>query len=259
MTSATSLDSVVAGVARALPVDQVRALAAFLDSQPGATNANCDAMRALIPTAGFATQTGILAKTWQAEPTVPGLAIALALRATAIAAERARNEQRVSTVWTGPTSAELPLRQTLGVLIQVIRAARERLLIVSFAAYKIADVVEALHEAASRGVAIAVVVDEQTDAGKAFAKLSTDASLYCWPDAGKLLANGAKIRMHVKAAVADDHTALVGSANLTGQALSENMELGLLVEGGDTPRRLDAHFRRLITDEVLVPIESGAS
>ena len=61
--------------------------------------------------------------------------------------------------------------------------------------------------------------------------------------------------MHVKAAVADDHTALVGSANLTGQALNENMELGLLVEGGEIPRRLDAHFRSLIASEILVSVE----
>lgn len=252
--SGPSLDTVIASVARVLPSDQVQALAVFLDEQQGATKSNCEAMRALIPTAGFATQSAMLGKAWLTDPTVPGAALALALRATALAAERARHEQRVSTVWTGPTSSELPLRQTLGVLIQVIRAAKERLLIVSFAAYKIADVVDALHEAATRGVTIAVVVDEQTDASKAFARLGADASLYCWPDAGKVLPNGAKVRMHVKAAVADDHTALVGSANLTGQALSENMELGLLVEGGDTPRRLDAHFRRLIAEEVLVSL-----
>jgi hypothetical protein len=32
------------------------------------------------------------------------------------------------------------------------------------------------------------------------------------------------------------------------------MELGLLVEGGEVPRRLDAHFRSLIAAEVLVPV-----
>jgi phosphatidylserine/phosphatidylglycerophosphate/cardiolipin synthase-like enzyme len=180
--------------------------------------------------------------------------VALALRSTSAAVARARREQRVSTVWTGPTSPALPLRQTMGVLIQVVRAARERLLIVSFAAYKIPAVVAELHLAAEKGVAIVVVVDEATDAGKAFKTLGVDASLYRWPLAGTVAPGGAKVRMHVKAAVADDHTALVGSANLTGQALSQNMELGILVEGGEVPRQLDRHFRKLASSETLVLI-----
>lgn len=252
------LDAAIVSVAAALPPDQVDMLANFLDQHDAANQATCLTMRTLVPTSGFATQAGLLGKAWLSQPTVPGTSLALALRACSLTADRARHSQRVTTVWTGPTSAELPLRQTLGVLLQVIRSARERLVIVSFAAYKIADVVTALHEAAGNGVTIAVIVDDQTDASKAFANLGTDASIYCWPEAGKVLPNGAKVRMHVKAAVADDHTALVGSANLTGQALSENMELGLLVEGGDTPRRLDAHFRRLIATEVLVPLNSSS-
>ena len=72
--------------------------------------------------------------------------------------------------------------------------------------------------------------------------------------AGVALPNAGTVRMHVKAAVADDHTALVGSANLTGQALTHNMELGLLVEGGEVPRQLDAHFRSLIASKVLVSV-----
>ncbi|MFN8105307.1 MAG: phospholipase D-like domain-containing protein [Acidimicrobiia bacterium] len=41
--------------------------------------------------------------------------------------------------------------------------------------------------------------------------------------------------LHAKCAVADDHTALVTSANLTGAGLEHNMELGLLVRGGGVP------------------------
>jgi phosphatidylserine/phosphatidylglycerophosphate/cardiolipin synthase-like enzyme len=141
------------------------------------------------------------------------------------------------------------------VLLQVVKASRERLVVVSFAAYKVAKVVEAMLAASEHGVKITVVIDEGTDAANAFSALAGVAELYCWPAAGTVLPNGATVRMHVKAAVADDHTALVGSANLTGQALNENMELGLLVEGGEIPRRLDAHFRSLIASEILVSIE----
>ena len=59
--------------------------------------------------------------------------------------------------------------------------------------------------------------------------------------------------MHAKAAIADDSVALVTSANLTDRAVSANLELGVLIRGGDVPRRLAAHFRELITAEVLAP------
>ncbi len=60
--------------------------------------------------------------------------------------------------------------------------------------------------------------------------------------------------MHAKAAIADEHTALVTSGNLTGHALTANMELGVLVRGGPVPRRLARHFRQLMMDGVLVAV-----
>lgn len=249
------LDQVIAEVARTLPLDQVEAVASFLDTHAAPTEANLTRLRQLVPNAGFATQAGALGRAWSQGTDVNGATVALALRATALAVERARDEERIETVWTGPTTKAIPLRQTLGALLQVVKASRDRLVVVSFAAYKVAQVVEAMLAAAERGVKIAVVIDEGTDAGKAFTALKGVADLYCWPVAGTVLPNGGTVRMHVKAAVADDHTALVGSANLTGQALSQNMELGLLVEGGEIPRRLDAHFRSLIASAVLVPVD----
>jgi phosphatidylserine/phosphatidylglycerophosphate/cardiolipin synthase-like enzyme len=246
---------VVAEVARTLPLEQVEVVASFLDAWDEPTGAALGQLHKLVPNPGFATQADALGRSWSETIGVSGGAVALALRATALAVERARNEERIETVWTGPTTKAVPLRQTLGVLLQVVKASRERLVVVSFAAYKVAKVVEAMLAASEHGVKIAVVIDEGTDAANAFTALTGVAELYCWPAAGTVLPNGATVRMHVKAAVADDHTALVGSANLTGQALSENMELGLLVEGGEVPRQLDAHFRSLIASEILVLVE----
>ena len=59
----------------------------------------------------------------------------------------------------------------------------------------------------------------------------------------------------MKAAIADEHAALVTSANLTGAALDENMELGLLVRGGAVPRRLSRHFMTLIDEGVLTLVD----
>lgn len=250
-----SLDAVIAEVARVLPSDQVELLAAYVDIHPESTASVRAGMTTLVPTAGFAGQAGLLGEAWSRTDGVAGTAVAMALRSTTRAVERARQEQQIQTVWTGPTSKAVPLRQTMGVLVEVIKAAEHRLVVVSFAAYRVANVVEALHQAADRGVEIVVVVDEATDAGKAFTTLAGAAQLFRWPEAGTTLPSGGVVRMHVKAAIADDHTVLIGSANLTGQALSQNMELGLLVEGGEVPRRLDAHFRELIAGDVLVPVD----
>jgi hypothetical protein len=55
-----------------------------------------------------------------------------------------------------------------------------------------------------------------------------------------------------RAAIADEHTALVTSANLTGAAQDHNMELGVHINGGPIPRRLARHYRALMASGVLV-------
>ena len=54
--------------------------------------------------------------------------------------------------------------------------------------------------------------------------------------------------------MADEATVLVSSANLTEYALNLNMELGLLIRGGDLPGRVVGHLRRLVREGVLVPV-----
>lgn len=40
--------------------------------------------------------------------------------------------------------------------------------------------------------------------------------------------------------------------------MTDNMELGLVVRGGDVPRRIADHFGTLMSDGVLCPIERSA-
>lgn len=54
--------------------------------------------------------------------------------------------------------------------------------------------------------------------------------------------------------MADEHTALVSSANLTGHALTENMELGVKLVGGSAPRDLAAHFLALMKSGLLTRV-----
>ena len=57
--------------------------------------------------------------------------------------------------------------------------------------------------------------------------------------------------LHVKCAVADGEWLLLSSANLTQQAFTINMELGMLVRGGTTPSRVEQQFERLIQSDLL--------
>ena len=57
--------------------------------------------------------------------------------------------------------------------------------------------------------------------------------------------------LHVKCAVADGEWLFLSSANLTQQAFTINMELGMLVRGGTMPRRVEKQFERLIQLKTL--------
>jgi len=50
----------------------------------------------------------------------------------------------------------------------------------------------------------------------------------------------------VKCAVADGEWLFLSSANLTQQAFTINMELGILVRGGTMPMRVEQQFEELI-------------
>jgi phosphatidylserine/phosphatidylglycerophosphate/cardiolipin synthase-like enzyme len=71
--------------------------------------------------------------------------------------------------------------------------------------------------------------------------------MYTWPaEKRPTTGKGARASLHAKCAVADGERLLVSSANLTEFALTVNIELGLLVEGDDTPRRVQQHLESLI-------------
>lgn len=61
--------------------------------------------------------------------------------------------------------------------------------------------------------------------------------------------------LHVKCAVADGEWLFLSSANLTQQAFTINMELGMLVRGGTMPGRIEQQFERLIKVGELEPID----
>jgi phosphatidylserine/phosphatidylglycerophosphate/cardiolipin synthase-like enzyme len=184
---------------------------------------------------------------------------------TAAHAERAhRDSQSVELVWTGPDAGVTPFRRTEQAILQVLDAARIRITLVSFAVYRIPNVAKALVKAAGRGVRLTVIV-ETPDRIEGQGEYSTIRALgrevagcstvYYWPQENRTVGENGKVgALHVKCAVADGEWMFLSSANLTRQAFTINMELGMLVRGGSMPGRVERQFEQLVHDGHLKEI-----
>jgi len=198
-----------------------------------------------------------LFRRWVEESDVSAPGLALAVEAASQACDRDR-DRSLRPVWTGPDAGQ-PVRLTASVIAEVIDAAQERLLVISFAAYKIPQVLAGLAAAAQRGVIVDIVLETAEDSGGAlsFDQLPAFASLHGvrvwhWPADRRPKAGGS---LHAKAIVADDAVALVTSANLTGHALAHNIELGLLAHHRSAASDITAHVAGLMRDGFLVRVD----
>lgn len=199
---------------------------------------------------------------WEATtPAAPPASVSLALETAARCLAFTRTQQTRELAWTGPAST-IPLRRIAQALEQVIDEAERELLIVSYAVYRIPEVGVALARAVERGVRPQLVIEspKADDGHVAYDGLAAfgpavrqRSAIYRWPPASRPKdANGKHGALHVKCAVADEHLLLLSSANLTDHALTLNMELGILVRGGEEPRQVARHFRDLMSAGVLV-------
>ena len=66
--------------------------------------------------------------------------------------------------------------------------------------------------------------------------------------------NGATGVLHAKGAVADERFVFLTSANLTEAAFDYNIELGVHMDNPPFAKSVVHHFRRLIEDELLMPL-----
>lgn len=260
--------AVVDEVARALPRSSVEALAKALDREPGPSPGARQRAASAVPVSAFSYEARRLVDAWmESGDGIPGSAVALALLSSQRTQESMESIQSIDIVWTGPTTKHVPVRLMRAVLLEVIRSAQTRLTIVSFAAYKVEDVLQELQEAIDRGVEIRLILESaeessgflSKDAATAFEGLGAKARFYTWPAEKRPQVASGTATLHAKAAIADDHTALVTSANLTGHGINENMELGLLVRGGPVPPRLTGHFNELLVAGQLDEVRPSTS
>lgn len=258
----SEIAAAIAEHARALPDAQLRALAEALEPYASARDARKAGVGSLVPTTAFTARTLHLLEAWdRSAGHLDGVAMAMALRAAAlVVASREHDAEQLEVVWTGPAPQGVPARLTSAVIADVAASAKSNLTLLSYAAYKVPTVVDALQAASERGVTVDLVLESEAgsggklrfDARNAFGELAGDARIWEWPAGHRPQLQKGHAVLHAKAVLADEATAFVTSANLTGLGLDENIELGLLVRGGPTPRRIVRYVRGLMDEGVLV-------
>lgn len=206
---------------------------------------------------------GRLGRAWRNSKDTSPSDLASALRGASAAAVLRENRGAVELVWTGPSTGQVPVRHTEQVLCEVIEAAKRRLFLVSFVAYEVDSIIRALRGAIGRQVQIDVLLESSSEHGgkvdhdsvHAMQKVLPSIEIYVWASKMKNLPGQFPGSVHAKCAVADGELAFITSANLTSAAMERNMELGVLVKGGELPFELHRHLEALIATKVIEKVE----
>ncbi len=119
----------------------------------------------------------------------------------------------------------------------------------------------ALENAAKKGIEITVIIEspESSEGKIAFdtiaalgPSLRSMAKVFVWPYTKRETTSDGKYgSLHAKIAI-NDNQLYISSANLTEYAMSLNMEMGILLTGGELPEQTQCHFDDLIANGVLV-------
>jgi phosphatidylserine/phosphatidylglycerophosphate/cardiolipin synthase-like enzyme len=191
--------------------------------------------------------------------------VALALRAACAVEAHHRRAARLELVLSGPAFPPFEMRRTDEVIIQMIQSAQQRLMLISFAVYRVDRLAQALGEAAQRGVDIRMFVEQDNvryaDLGRLYGeKLAAKMDIYSWANVQRQNStNGRSGVLHAKAVVADGGQLFISSANLTEHAMSLNIEIGVLIRGGDQARKIeqlfDAYLARGVFERLRDPAE----
>jgi cardiolipin synthase len=167
----------------------------------------------------------------------------------------------IELLWSGPTpGSQIPARRIDQVFYDLISSSKREILLVTFAAYKIHQLTDALVQALNRGVRVRLILEfEESSQGQ----LSMDAlnafpeivrlrsAIYYWPlDKRERNSAGRPGKLHAKVALIDDQ-AILSSANLTDDAFSRNCELGILFSDSQILERIRWHFDNLCADGTL--------
>ena len=215
-----------------------------------------------LPNPAFRRCVTELIEIWQNHsPTIPAQAIALALQTASHTHQTLQKRYEVQPVWTIPQVGGQWIRQTEQVILEIISQAQAELLLISFAVYRIPQVVQALIQALERQVKVTLIVelpDTQKIAFGIFQSLPLSLlerlEIFYWPLACRPQdSQGHYGSLHIKGVIRDRHHVLITSANLTDYALNLNLELGLMTQQPHLARKIYDQLEILIDHNILLP------
>jgi phosphatidylserine/phosphatidylglycerophosphate/cardiolipin synthase-like enzyme len=243
----------VVHAAKALPEATVAAFAAGLESADDWSRAGSPAIQAFGPGAGAWQEL------WRRASTSPWCTpsrLASLLRGAAASEAARRRSESLELAWTGPAPRVSTLRKTEQALLDVINRAQRDLWLVSFSAYRIESVCEALAAATARGCNVRLMLESKGESSGGLTSGGIDAmpaairaacACYVWPKEKRPVSrSGDLAKLHAKAAVADGEFLFVGSANLTDYAFDLNIELGVLVRNRSVATVVEQQLRWLV-------------
>ena len=169
---------------------------------------------------------------------------------------RAYAQMRSSLVATRPWDNTNSRTDSEAAYLTVIGNASNRLILASYVVYKVRSILDALKEAAARGVHIEVLLEPaQANGGTIHGPHSSEALLRSIiPNATFYRPDLEKIRaMHAKFVCADSQFAFITSANVTAAAISRNIELGVMICNGPIPKQVTELFDELIRKKAILP------
>ena len=166
----------------------------------------------------------------------------------------------IDIVWSGPANGTFPIRRIDQVLYDLLSKAEQRVFLVTFSAHRVPLLCEHLSKAIDRGVAVTLLLESEQasagqlsfDAANAFKDVCLDkVRLLHWPIENRERNQAGKPgKLHVKCAVID-HSAIIGSANLTDDAFNRNMEMGTIIKDPGVVAGICEHFRTLEQNGML--------
>lgn len=172
-------------------------------------------------------------------------------------AEREAPKAQVDLVWTGPHPRTSTARDTYVVMRDLFKSAKSEVIVAGYRFDHGEELLRPLYERALQGVGVFLFLDVvgkvQSDelvdgfaaqAGRRFIEENWPfgepvPQLYFDP---RSVAPGRFSSMHAKCIVVDRRVALVGSANFTSRARTENIELGVVVDDPRFATELAGHW-----------------
>lgn len=173
-------------------------------------------------------------------------------------------KQKVELVWTGPETSLVPIRKTEPVLLEVIREAKKNIWITSFVAYEVPVIRDAINHACSNNVSVNLLLEEAQSKGGSVSfdsiakakKVLPKVKVYSWNSSANIPNEYGKVgSMHAKCIVVDKEIAFITSANITLAAIERNMELGVLIRGGNIPTQLSSHLYALCDTDIVKEVK----